>query len=213
MKKFMRGLMNSLLGFLIFQLIFRLFRRNVHFPAPPVFTKLLNSRWRARITPANVILERSRVTSGKKVLEVGCGGGFLLPTAAERVGESGRVYGLDISEDMLRISEDYVAKEAPLVAGRVELKHNNAYDLPFADESLDVVYFCGALMEIPDPLRALGEAFRVLHSGGTVSVTELLPDPDYPGMHVSARVLKQAGFKIVDLSGNFFNYTVTGVKL
>lgn len=144
---------------------------------------------------------------------MGRGGGYLLPKAAEQVGESGRLYSLDISAEMLKIAEAHINKETPLVAGIVELKHSSAYDLPFADGILDVVFFCGALMEIPDPLRALGEAFRKLHSGGTVSVTEILPDPDYPGMHVTARILKQAGFKIVDLSGDFFNYTVTGVKL
>lgn len=213
MNKFLRCIKNFLLGFVIFQVIIRVFRRYIHFPAPSFITVILNSRARERVMPANLVLERSRVSAGKQVLEVGCGGGFLIPTAAERVGDSGRVYALDISEEMLKIARAFVSKEAPLVAGRVEFMHNSAYDLPFAEGFIDVVLFSGSLMEIPDPHRALGEAFRVLRPGGTVSVTEMLPDPDYPGVYTTARLLKQAGFKIVDLAGNFFSYTLTGVKL
>lgn len=213
MKRFLHGLKNFLLGFLIFQVIFRLFRRNIHFPAPYFITKLLNSRWRARIQPADQVLGRSRVSAGKQVLEVGCGGGYLLPAAARRVGENGKVFALDISPRMLEIAKAYLEEKGMDQPGRVEFKLASAHDLPFDENTLDVVYYSASLMEIPDPLRALKDCFRVLRSGGTVSVTELLPDPDYPGMHVTARLLKEAGFKIIDLEGNFFNYTVTAVKL
>ena len=213
MKKFLQWIGSFFLGFLIFQVLFRIVRRNFHFPAPPFIASLLNSRWRERWQPPDEVLERSRVSAGKKVLEVGSGGGYFLPRAAARVGESGKVYALDISPYMIRIAQHYLFERAPSHFEKVEFLQQSAYDLPFDDETLDVVYFVGSLMEIPHPDRSLNAVYRVLKPGGTVSVSEMLPDPDYPGVYRSAALLKAAGYKIIDLSGNFLSYTITAVKL
>ena len=213
MRKFLHWIGSFFLGFLFFQVILRVVRRNVHFPAPPFITRFLNSRLRERWQPPDEVLERSRVTAGKKVLEVGSGGGYFLPRAAVRVGDTGRVYALDISPDMIRIAQHHLFERAPSHFERVEFLQRSAYDLPFDDDSLDVVYFVGSLMEIPRPDRSLKAVYRVLKPGGTVSVTEMLPDPDYPGVYRSAALLKAAGYKIIDLSGNFLSYTITAVKL
>ncbi len=213
MNKFLRIFGSILLGFIGFQVVLRIFRRNLHFPAPPFITAALNSRFRERWQPPDVILERSRVTSGKKVLEVGCGGGFFLPAAARRVGANGKLYALDISPRMINIAQKYLFTRAPSHYESVDFINRSAYDLPFEDGALDVVYYIGSLMEIPQPAKALRVAYRVLKPGGTVSVTELLPDPDYPGVYRTAALLKATGYRIIDLSGNLFSYTVTGVKL
>lgn len=213
MRKFLHWTGSFFLGFLIFQVLIRVVRRNFHFPAPPFITTMLNSRWRERWQPPDEVLERSRVSAGKKVLEVGSGGGFFLPRAAARVGDTGKVYALDISPKMIRIAQHYLFEHAPSHFERVEFLQRSAYDLPFDDDALDVVYFAGSLMEIPHPDQTLKAVYRVLKPGGTVSVTEMLPDPDYPGVYRSAALLKAAGYKIIDLSGNFLSYTITAVKL
>jgi len=213
MKKFLRVIASFFLGFLIIQLVLRIFRKTIHFPAPPFITAGLNSRFRERWQPADEVLERSRVTHGKKVLEVGCGGGFFLPSAVKRVGTAGKVYALDISPSMISIAQKYLFTNAPSHFESVEFLQRSAYDLPVEDGALDVVYFVGSLMEIPQPDKALKAAYRVLKAGGTVSVTEMLIDPDYPGVFSTSSLLKAAGYKIIDLSGNLFNYTVTAVKL
>jgi ubiquinone/menaquinone biosynthesis C-methylase UbiE len=213
MRKFLHWIGSFFLGFLIFQVLIRAVARFFHYPAPPFITPLLNSRLRERWQPADVVLERSRVSAGKKVLEVGSGGGYFLPRAAARVGETGKVYALDISPEMIRIAQHFLFERAPSHFDRVEFLERSAYDLPFDDDTLDVVYFVGSLMEIPHPDHSLKAVYRVLKPGGTVSITEVLPDPDYPGVYRSAALLKAAGYKIIDLSGNFMSYTITAVKL
>ena len=197
-----------ILGFTAYQFILRLVRRNWHFPAPSFIAIFLNSRWRARLQDPRVVIARSGVRSGNQVLDVGCGGGFFLPYAAEAVGAGGKVDGLDISGDMLELALAYLGKWPVEVRERVSLLQKSAYDLPFAAGSLDVVYSVAALMEIPDPQRCLAEVRRVLKPGGILAVSEFLPDPDYPGRKATIRCGELAGFTLDAVEGNLWNYTV-----
>lgn len=197
-----------ILGFAVYQLLLRLVRRNWHFPAPAFLTFFLNSPMRGFLQNPEKVIERSGIKSGNQVLEIGCGGGFFLTRAAAAVGESGKVYGLDIAADMLARCRRYLGKFPREVQERVELVQKSAYELPFADGSLDVVYFVTVLMEIPDPQRCLVEVRRVLKPQGIVAVTEFLPDPDYPGRGTTIRCAERAGFTLSTSEGNLWNYTV-----
>lgn len=197
-----------ILGFTVYQVILRLVRRNWHFPAPAFLTIFLNNPMRGWLQNPQIVIERSGICRGMQVLEIGCGGGFFLPFAARTVGDGGKVYGLDIAGEMLARCRRYLARFPLEVQQRVELIQKSAYELPFADASLDAVYFAAVLMEIPDPQRCLAEVRRVLKPDGILAVTEFLPDPDYPGRRNTTRCGEKAGFMVEAVEGNFWNYTV-----
>ena len=95
--------------------------------------------------------------SGLKLLDVGCGGGFLTNRVSE---ENFEVHGLDISEESLRIARRYdLRKKVNYVAG-------DAYNLPYADESFDVVSSMDFLEHVERPEEVVKEISRVLKPGG-----------------------------------------------
>ncbi len=197
-----------ILGFGAYQVLLRLVRRNWHFPAPSIITVFLNSRLRAKMQDPERLIERSGIKPGDHVLEIGCGGGFFLPYAARAVGAEGQVYGLDIAEDMLERSLDHLAKVPVEIRGRVKLVQRSAYELPFDDASLDVVFLVAALMVVPDPPRCLREVRRVLKPEGVLAVSEFMPDPDYPSRRITIRTVEGAGFAVEAVEGNAWAYTI-----
>ena len=216
----MQGLLQALkvigytiLGFGAYQVIMRFIRLNWHFPAPSFITVFLNSRLRARLQNPERVIERSGIKPGQRVLEIGCGGGFFLPYAAQAVGAEGHVVGLDIDEKMLEKSLSHLAKTPAHIRERVELIQRSAYHLPFEDASLDVVYLVAALMEIPDPQRCLREVRRVLKPQGVLAVSEFMPDPDYPTRRVTIRTAEGAGFAVEAVEGNTWAYTIRFKKV
>lgn len=111
------------------------------------------------------------VRPGERVLDVGCGTADLCLILAGQVGPSGRVTGVDISEEMLSIGRRKV--ERAHLAERVELMAGNALDLPFPDAAFDVVTSGFVLRNVADLPRALSEMARVLRPGGRAVVMEL----------------------------------------
>ena len=186
----------------------KIVRKLVHFPAPAFIGRLLDSGYRRKIQPPEQMVERSGIKKGMKVLDLGCGSGAFTPFVARAVGEKGKVYALDIQPAMLRQLERKLSQPANRDIKNIKLIEGNAYELPFDDASLDLVYMVTVLQEISDRNRALAEVRRVLKPGGFLAVTELFPDPDYPWKSTTIKLGQGAGFKVEKVSGNFFNYTV-----
>ena len=183
-------------------------RKMFRFPAPAFIGRLLDSGYRRRIQPPSQLIERSGIKRGMHVLDLGCGPGAFTPFVARAVGERGRVYALDIQPRMLEQLRNKLSKAENKDIKNIKLIEGNAYELPFDDSSLDLVYMVTVLQEIPDRNRALHEVKRVLKPGGFLAVTELFPDPDYPWKSTTIKLGKEAGFVLDEVSGNFFNYTV-----
>ena len=119
---------------------------------------------------------------------------------------------LDIQPAMLSQLEKKLALPENQDIQNITLHQASAYELPFEDEVLDLVYLITVLPEIPDQPRALEEIKRVLKPGGILAVSELLLDPDYPLKETTARRGKQAGFQLEGFFGNFWTYTVRFTK-
>ena len=96
--------------------------------------------------------------SDRKILEIGCGAGGLMGPM-ERYGQ---VHGLDIDFEYLRFCKN---------RGFNRLICGSGYELPFADASFDLVTLFDTMEHIPDDVRALQEARRVLRPGGLVFVS------------------------------------------
>ncbi len=108
---------------------------------------------------------------GEVVLDLGCGAGLDLYFYARAVGEKGRVYGLDISEDMVN-----KAKRNMGAVGikNVEIKCGHSDNLGFPDNFFDVVASNGIYNLSPDKEAVMKEVFRVLKPGGRTVFCEIV---------------------------------------
>ncbi len=110
------------------------------------------------------------IAPGEAVLDLGCGGGFDALMAAQMVGSTGRVAGVDLSPEMLAAARAALA-ETPYAW--VELRQGDVEALPFADASFDVVLSNGILNLVPDKPRAVREIYRVLRPGGRLQACDI----------------------------------------
>jgi ubiquinone/menaquinone biosynthesis C-methylase UbiE len=150
-------------------------------------------------------LNRAGLRAGETVLELGPGPGAFTVDAAQCVGPAGRLIAVDIQPEMIAQVETRV-REAGLT--NVETHVASAYELPIDDNTVDRAFLITVLPEIPDPVRALREVYRVLKPDGIVSTTEEFLDPDYPSRKTTIAWVEAAGFKLTEDYGNWWNYTL-----
>jgi SAM-dependent methyltransferase len=115
---------------------------------------------------ATDLLRAADLQPGERVLDVACGTGVIARLAAEQVGSTGMVVGVDVAPDMIE-----VARTASAAAGlAIEWQEGDAASLPLPDDSFDVVLCQMGLMLFADKPGALSEMRRVLASGGRVAL-------------------------------------------
>ena len=108
------------------------------------------------------LLRIADLQPGERVLDVACGTGVISRLAAERVGATGSVTGIDIAADMIE-----VAKAVPAPAGAtIDWRVADAASLPIQDASVDVVLCQMGLMFMENRATAIAEMHRVLVPSG-----------------------------------------------
>lgn len=193
---------------LLYQALIRIIRKVYRFPAPAFIGQFLDSDVRRWLQPPDKLIERSGIKRGMTVMDLGCGSGAFTTFVARAIGEHGKLYAVDIQPAMLQQLERKLARPANQDITNIELRQASAYDLPFEDGTLDLVYVVTVLQEVPDRARALWEIRRILKPGGILAVTEFLPDPDYPLRSTIIKTCQREGFVLDVNLGNLWNYTM-----
>ncbi len=151
---------------------------------------------------------------GQTVLDLGSGGGIDVLLSAKRVGPTGKVYGLDMTDEMLALARE---NQRTVGATNVEFLKGTIEAIPLPDQSVDVIISNCVINLSVDKDAVLREAFRVLKPGGRFAVSDVIIRGDVPpevgrsmelwvgciagALHEDQYVskLKAAGFEAVDL--------------
>ena len=132
-----------------------------------LFVPALFAQW------APLMIDIARIQEGQRVLDVACGTGVLARAAADRVGRTGSVVGLDLNPAMLEVAAN--------TRSDIEWRQGDAMNLPFGENEFDAVLCQSALFFFPDVEVAVAEMARVARPGGAVAIQTYVSLDDQPG--------------------------------
>ena len=114
---------------------------------------------------------------GQTVLDLGSGGGIDVFLAAKRVGDSGKVIGVDMTAEMIERAR---ANKEKMGVENAEFRLGEIEHLPVADETVDVIISNCVINLSPDKPQVFRDAYRVLRPGGRIAVSDIVTDGPLP---------------------------------
>ncbi len=162
-------------------------------------------------------LALSDIAEGETVVDLGSGGGFDCFLVSKKIGENGKVIGIDMTRKMVDKARENAKKRG---VSNVEFKLAEIEDLPLEDDSVDVVISNCVINLSPDKDKVFSEAYRVLKKGGRMYISDIVlleelseeqkNDEDLLAGCVAGALLKEdylenikkAGFEIKNMQEN-----------
>ncbi|MCL1875814.1 MAG: AI-2E family transporter [Synergistaceae bacterium] len=159
------------------------------------------------LSPKQVI-DRLELKDDMNVLEIGPGPGYFSVKAASALTE-GRLVIADIQPEMLRLAEKRLKKRGIV---NVESYLCDGKSFNFKDESFDRIFMVAVLGEVENKTAYMKEFYRLLKSGGILSISELAGDPDKMNAQSITELGENSGLNFYKKYGSSWNYTVNFTK-
>ena len=115
------------------------------------------------------VLKEFGIREGMVLLDVGTGPGFYLPYLSKLVGEEGKVYAIDVQEEMLRRAKGKVEREG---LKNVEVFKSEENSIPLPDNSVDFIFIAFTFHELEDPKRFVKELKRVAKPSAYLAIID-----------------------------------------
>jgi ubiquinone/menaquinone biosynthesis C-methylase UbiE len=128
----------------------------------------------------------AQIKEGQTVLDLGSGAGIDVFVAGSMVGDSGKVIGLDMTEEMVETAKKNQEK---LGITNVEFRFGDIENMPVAENEIDVIISNCVLNLVPDKTKAFSEMYRILKPGGHFCVSDIVLNGELPPKLKSAAEL------------------------
>ncbi len=119
----------------------------------------------------------AKLRKGQTVLDLGSGGGIDVFLAANKVGEEGKIIGVDMTQEMTKKAEENAEKGG---YENVEFRLGEIENLPLEDECVDVIISNCVINLSPDKRRVFDEAYRVLKPKGKMMISDIVTEKELP---------------------------------
>jgi ubiquinone/menaquinone biosynthesis C-methylase UbiE len=160
--------------------------------------------------------DKKYILQGMKGADFGCGTGYFTALLAQEVGHSGKIYAIDIDEEVIKEAREFIDQFG---LRNVKFLHQDLeINSGLENNSMDFVFISQVLYQSDEPYKIISEAKRVLKDKGYLIILEPQKEnPLFTGQRVHnfqdiVDLMEKEGFKIIEIEQTSNYYLVVGQK-